>query len=90
MLNAALLKELSDEELILLARAESDGAAVVELMNRVSGFIGYKSAQFAKSGCHDRQDFYQQGLMGVIHAIRSYDADKGAKFSTYALSLIHI
>ena len=83
-MNAALLKELSDEELVIRARAENGGDAVVELMNRVSGFIGYKATQFANSDSHDRQDFYQQGLMGVIHAIRSYNSDKGAKFSTYA------
>ncbi len=83
-LNVALLKELSDEELVALAREESSGVAVIELMNRVSGFIGYKAAQFAGSDLQDKQDFQQQGLIGVLHAIRSYDANNGAKFSTYA------
>ncbi len=83
-LNSALLKELSDEELVLIAKEQNDSEAVVELMNRVSGFVGYKADQFANSCSLDKQDFYQQGLMGVIHAIRSYDADKGAKFSTFA------
>lgn len=83
-MDSALLKELSDEELVLIAKLQNDNDAVVELMNRVSGFISYKAVQFASSDSLDKQDFYQQGLMGVIHAIRSYDADKGAKFSTFA------
>ena len=83
-MNTALLKELSDEELVVLARENNGSDAVVELMNRVSGFIGYKAAQFANSDTHDKQDFYQQGLIGVIQAVRSYDAGKGVKFSTYA------
>ncbi|MBQ3499643.1 MAG: sigma-70 family RNA polymerase sigma factor [Clostridia bacterium] len=83
-MNVALLKELSDEELVALAREESSGVAVIELMNRVSGFIGYKAAQFAGFDSQDKQDFQQQGLIGVLNAIRTYDAGKGAKFSTYA------
>ena len=83
-MDSALLKELSDEELVLIARKHNDNDAVVELMNRVSGFISYKANSFANSDSLDMQDFYQQGLIGVIHAIRSYDAGKGAKFSTFA------
>ncbi len=83
-LRSALLKELSDEELVLIAKKQNDNEAVVELINRVSGFISCKANQFASSSDLDKQDFYQQGLMGVISAIRSYDAGKGAKFSTFA------
>lgn len=83
-LNEALLKELSDEELVVMARADSSSGAVIELMSRISGFVSYKAAQFAGFDSQDKQDFQQQGLIGVLHAIRSYDADNGAKFSTYA------
>jgi len=83
-LNEALLKELSDEELVVMARADSSSGAVAELLSRVSGFVSYKASQFAWSGSQDKQDFQQQGLIGVLLAIRSYDAGKGAKFSTYA------
>ena len=83
-LNEALLKELSDEELVVMARADSSSGAVIELMSRISGFVSYKAAQFAGFDSQDKQDFQQQGLIGVLYAIRSYDADNGAKFSTYA------
>lgn len=83
-LNEALLKELSDEELVAMARADGSSGAVVELMSRVLGFVGYKAAQFAGADSQDKQDFQQQGLIGVLNAIRTYNADKGAKFSTYA------
>lgn len=83
-MDSALLKELSDEELVLIARRQGGNEAAVELMNRVSGFISYKANQFANSDRLDMQDFYQQGLIGVIQAVRSFDADKGVKFSTFA------
>lgn len=36
----------------------------------------------------DKDDLYQEGLIALLSAIRSYDPDKGASFSTYAESCI--
>lgn len=84
-MDSALLKDLSDKELFLLAKEQNNDGAFVELINRVYGFVNYKAAQFAKL-CDDieRQDFCQQGLMAVVHAMRTYDPERDAKFSTYA------
>lgn len=80
----ALFTELSDEEVVSLAKSDDGELAVTELMNRFSGFISFKAHQFAKQYCYDRQDLSQQGLMAILYAIRSYDAEKGVRFSTYA------
>ncbi len=80
----ALLKELSDEELVELARTQDGEGAVTELMKRLSGFIDYKAMQFSNLYHYDKQDLYQQGLTATVYAIRRYDAAKGVKFSTYA------
>ena len=80
----ALLKELSDEELVELARTQDGEGAVTELMKRLSGFIDYKAMQFSNLYRYDKQDLYQQGLTATVYAIRHYDAAKGVKFSTYA------
>ncbi|MCL2663523.1 MAG: sigma-70 family RNA polymerase sigma factor [Oscillospiraceae bacterium] len=32
----------------------------------------------------DSEDLIQEGMLGLLSAIRTYDPDKGAKFSTYA------
>ena len=80
----ALLKELSDEELVELARTENGNEPVTELMKRLSGFIDYKAMQFSNHYSYDRQDLHQQGLTAIVYAIRRFDAEKGVKFSTYA------
>ena len=80
----ALLKELSDEELVELARSHNSEDAVTELTKRFSGFVDYKAMQFSNLYRYDRQDLYQQGLTAIVYAIRRYDNDKGVKFSTYA------
>lgn len=83
-LSNALLKELSDEELVELARTENGNEPVTELMKRLSGFIDYKAMQFSNHYSYDRQDLHQQGLTAIVYAIRRFDAEKGVKFSTYA------
>ncbi len=80
----ALLKELSDEELVELARTQNSEGAVTELMKRLSGFIDFKAMQFSSHYSYDKQDLYQQGLTAIVYAIHCFDAAKGVKFSTYA------
>ncbi|MBQ5823184.1 MAG: sigma-70 family RNA polymerase sigma factor [Clostridia bacterium] len=83
-MESALLKDLSDEELLTLVKEQGNSDAALELINRVYGFIKYKAAQFAASYGLERQDFCQQGMMGVLRAMRKYNPEKEAKFTTYA------
>lgn len=45
------------------------------------------SGRFANHGI-DREDLFQQGCIGLMKAVRGYDASYGVAFSTYAVPLI--
>ena len=72
---------MTDEELV--AKALSDPKAEEELIER------YKDAVRAKAHLYfllggDESDLVQEGTIGLFGAIRSYSADKGTSFRTYA------
>lgn len=71
----------SDEELAVAAR--SNNAAATLLVSRYSKLIFIKSEIYANYNT-DSDDLSQEGLVGLLHAISSYDLDKGAKFATFA------
>lgn len=56
---------------------------MLELLRRVSPFILSKSKQFGSTE-QDRQDYYQEGVVGFLSAVYAYKADCGASFTTFA------
>mgnify|MGYP003291634014 FL=1 len=71
----------NDEELAALA--VHDRYAVDALILRFFRLISIK-AQIFSSDVADADDLRQEGLMGLMRAITSYNPKKAVKFSTYA------
>lgn len=71
----------TDEELVMLAK--SDRSAEDALVLRFSQLIFIKAEIFS-SHVSDTDDLRQEGLMGLLKAIASFDIERGVKFSTYA------
>lgn len=71
--------KLSDEQLAL--RAKSDKQAVAELLARYVCSIEVKAKKFAY---FLSEDLAQEGFIGLLNAVESFDENKNAKFSTYA------
>lgn len=71
----------TDDELALLAKNNKSAATL--LVSRYSKLIFIKSEIFANSNT-DRDDLNQEGLIGLLNAVGSFNPDKGVKFSTYA------
>lgn len=78
-----LRNRLSDEQLV--RDAESDKAAVSELIARYICTIEFIAKRYSSEV---REDLVQEGLMGLLSAVKSYSPDKNVKFSTYATKCI--
>lgn len=76
----------SDED--LLAFSDESGQAVAELLARYVSIVGSKARCMA-SGARapfspDADDLAQEGMLGLMSAIRTYRLDGVASFATYA------
>lgn len=73
---------LSDAELVKLAK-NSDEGAFRELVVRYLYLIRSVAAEYKKSGL-EPDDLIQEGLLGLLSAVNSYDETKGSAFKSYA------
>lgn len=73
---------LTDEELQALAAQRNSGAEEA-LAERYARLVRACARPFFLHG-GDSEDLIQEGMLGLLSAIREFDADKGASFKTYA------
>lgn len=76
------LERQTDEELCLLARAGSRLAEEI-LVTRYNRLVRTCARPFFLAG-GDSEDLTQEGMVGLIKAVREYDAGKEASFRTFA------
>jgi len=76
------LEDLADEELAVLARQGSATAAEY-LMHRYRALVEGKARVFYFAGA-DRDDVIQEGMIGLVKAIRDFSADRCATFRSFA------
>ena len=72
----------SDAQLAALVR-QGQGEAFAELSARYLGLIRDKARQFESGFAPEKEDLWQEGLLGLYAAAVSY-REEGAAFSTYA------
>ena len=73
---------LEDEELCRLA-ASGDRLAEEVLVTRYNRVVRTCARPFFLAG-GDSEDLIQEGMVGLIHAVREYDSSKEASFRTFA------
>lgn len=71
-----------DEVLCSLA-AQGSARAEEELVSRYTRLVRICSRPLFLAG-GDSEDLIQEGMFGLLHAVRSYDSGRQAKFRTYA------
>ncbi|MBS7262470.1 MAG: sigma-70 family RNA polymerase sigma factor [Eubacteriales bacterium] len=80
-------KPTHEETLALIARAQSgDREALSRLTEQNAPLVRCIVGRFTGRG--ERDDLFQLGCIGLIKAIRHYDASYQVRFSTYAVPLI--
>lgn len=76
-------RDLSDEQLVSLAATENEEAFAC-LVSRYSAMLHRLSAQYSGTSPLDTEDLAQEGLLGLLSAVRSYRPDGEAAFGTFA------
>ena len=79
---ASQLEQRTDEELALLARGGDRGAEEV-LVARYHRLVRTCARPYFLAG-GDSEDLSQEGMFGLLKAVREYHADKEASFRTFA------
>lgn len=74
----------TEEEHELVRRAKKgDQEALTELIDAHESLVGYIARSSARHGC-SAKDLMQQGQLGLLHAVRVFDSERGVRFWTYA------
>ena len=84
MLKKELINSIENPEIQLAAEAQAGDALAEETLIRNYSGIVYKKARVYFMAGADAEDVVQEGMIGLLKAVRSYDADKNASFGTYA------
>ena len=84
MLKKELINSIENPEIQLAAEAQAGDALAEETLIRNYSGIVYKKARAYFMAGADAEDVVQEGMIGLLKAVRSYDADKNASFGTYA------
>lgn len=72
------LSELSDAKLAELVKSGNDSAFDV-LTLRYLRNIGFLAKKYSADG-YERNDFVQEGLLGLLYACRTFDSNNKASF----------
>jgi len=76
------MRERKDEQLAQMAQ-DGDRRAEEALIGRYKAQVRLRAKAYYILGA-DREDVVQEGMIGLFKAVRSYDAEGGASFATYA------
>lgn len=77
---------ITENEILSLAK-EGDNEAVNLIIKKYRSAVEAAAAKIQNSPL-DKDDLIQEGMIGLLAAIKSYDHGKGAKFSTYCFTCI--
>ena len=75
-------EEYQDEELIRRLR-DGDGSVMDYLMEKYKDLVRRKARLMYLPGA-DQEDLIQEGMIGLFKAVRDYEKDRDASFSTFA------
>lgn len=72
----------------LIARAQAGDKGALEDMVRLNLPLVKSLLRRFSAWDRDQEELYQQGLMGLVKAVRRFDLNAGVQFSTYAVPVI--
>ena len=82
MENNGIYSKIEDSDLVIAARS-GDEVATARLLERYIPLVSSRASVFNSSG-FEYDDMFQEGMIGLYSAIRSFDESQGAPFSAFA------
>ena len=79
-----LITSIENPEIQLAADAQGGDELAEETLIRNYSSIVYKKARLYFMAGADPEDVVQEGMIGLLKAVRNYDAEKNASFGTFA------
>ena len=80
--NSKDLYSKTDDELVLLAK-ENNEEALETILDRYKELVNMKISKYFIIGA-EREDIFQEGMIGLFKAIQSFDKEKNNSFKTFA------
>ncbi len=78
---------LTDEQLVLMAKEGSETAEEI-LIEKYKGLVRMKAKAYFMVGA-EPEDVVQEGMIGLVKAIRNFDSEREAGFKTFASTCIN-
>lgn len=90
MADNRFLQEQGDSQDLTLALKvrEGDNDAFLEISEKYKGLILSVANKYSASG-FDKNDFYQEGLLGLLSACKAFDPERKVSFRNFALTCIN-
>lgn len=80
------LKNLTESQILSKAK-EGNMEAIDLIINRYRGTVEAIAARYSNPQL-DYDDIFQEGMIGLLAAVKTFDGSKGSKFSTYCYSCV--
>lgn len=80
-------EKLNESDILLLAK-EGDSEAVTFIIKKYK-YIAVKAAAGWTGAAIEAEDLAQEGMIGLIAAVKSFDASKGIPFLSYAYTCVN-
>ncbi|MBR6407337.1 MAG: sigma-70 family RNA polymerase sigma factor [Clostridia bacterium] len=75
----------ADDSVLRQLMLSGDNKAADTLIKRYYPLIRSRANELCRSSTVEREDLSQEGLIGLLFAVNSFDYEKGASFRTYAM-----
>ncbi len=85
MLNLISVDSSFDDNTLVTLAKSGDSVALSKLIERYSNIVFQKANSFNNLNGLENEDLYQEGMIGFVSSIYSFDETRGAKFSTYSV-----
>ncbi len=84
MLNTVLIKDSYDDNSLVLRAKAGDSVALSMLIERYSDKLLQKAKSYKNLNGLESDDLYQEGMLGFVSSVYSFDENRGVLFNTYA------